>query len=82
LCTDVRQSTTDYRFLATVMGIYPLFPICEGSLFENETTLFVVFGPNRVKASAWRHGVRTFLGLSVARTFCAGKHVRIAQIYL
>jgi hypothetical protein len=46
MCTDLRQSVDDYRFLATVMGIYPLFPVCEGSLFENQTTHFVVFEPN------------------------------------
>jgi hypothetical protein len=43
LRTDMRQSALDYRFLAAVMGIYPLFLVCEGSLFENQTTHFVVF---------------------------------------
>jgi hypothetical protein len=78
----MHQSTSDYRFLATVMGIYPLLLHCEGALFANQITHFVVFEPNLVKAGAWQHGARTFLGLSVARTFCAGKHVRIAQTYL
>jgi hypothetical protein len=42
----MRQSGADYRFLATVRGIYPLFRIREGALFENQTTHFVVFEPN------------------------------------
>jgi hypothetical protein len=49
--TDLRQSAANYRFLATVMGIYPLFLVCEGSLFENQTTHFVVFEPNRDQVS-------------------------------
>jgi hypothetical protein len=60
LHTDMRQSTADYRFLATVMGIYPLFLVCEGSLFENQTTHFVVFEPNHAQASVWRCGARAF----------------------
>ena len=81
LCTDMRQSVADYRFLATVMGIYPLLLRCEGALFANQTTHFVVFEPNLAQTRARRHQARVFLGLSVARTFCAGKHVRIAQTY-
>jgi hypothetical protein len=60
LCTDVRQSDSNYRFLETVMGIYPLFPASEGSLFENQTTHFVVFEPNRDQACVWRGGVQAF----------------------
>ena len=82
LCTDMRQSSTDYRFLATVMGIYPLLRISEGPLFENQTTHFVVFEPNRGQAGAWEQGLPTFWCLSVTCAFCGGKHVRIAQTYL
>jgi hypothetical protein len=42
----MRQSVADYRFLATVMGIYPLLLRCEGALFANQITHFVVFEPN------------------------------------
>ncbi len=68
LCTDMRQSIADYRFLATAMGDDPLFPISEGSLFENQTAHFVVFEPSRALTGAWQDAVRTFSGLSVART--------------
>jgi hypothetical protein len=60
LRTDVCQSAADYRFLATVMGIYPLFPICEGSLFENQTTHFVVFEPNLDHVQVSRGAARVF----------------------
>jgi pyruvate kinase len=71
--TDLRQSTSDYRFFKTVMGSYPSPPSGAGVYFENKITRFVVF------ESKWPNarGSRAPVGLAGRADVVSNKHVRI-----
>jgi hypothetical protein len=67
--TDLCQSDPDYRFLATVMGIYPIFQMGEGVVFENKIAHFVVFESKCDLPRVWTNGGLTSFCLSVRHTF-------------
>lgn len=68
--TDLRQSTLDYRFLANVMGSYPICPSAVRVYFENKMPYFVVFeSKSRVVSAYWAAQSSSLTCQSHARFF-------------
>lgn len=77
--TDLCQSASHYRFLAAVMGIYPIFQMGEGVFVENKNAHFVVFASKGTLRCVGPLVGQSSFGLSVRHTLLLGNHVRIDQ---